>query len=58
MNPGDFIDPALVDVGLFGDKDIPVPGSGGYDISSIVEVPLVDGRVAIVDSNGVIMGFK
>lgn len=58
MNPGDFIDPALVDVGLFGDKDITVPGSGGYDISSIVEVPLVDGRVAIVDSNGVIMGFK
>lgn len=58
MNTGDFIDPALVDAGLLGDTDIPVPGSGGIDISSVVEVPLVDGRIAIVDGNGVIVGFK
>lgn len=58
MNIGEFIDPAFVNVDLYGDKEIPVTPSGDIIIEGIVEVPMVDGRIALVDSNGIIVGYK
>lgn len=55
IQKGNYIEPNMID-----NQDIgPLyPSWGGGVMSTGGEVPLVDGRVAIVDKNGVIIGFK
>lgn len=56
---GDYLDPQFID----GENDIfgaidPVDGSDASDIFGIVDVTLVDGRVAMVNQEGIIVGYR
>lgn len=57
---GGYLDPALVDTALAGDPvdDLNPSWEGEPHSFPGGEVPLVDGRIAIVDSNGVIVGYR
>lgn len=53
---GSYLDPEMIDLpeGSIG----PILNSDTWDITGIIEVPLVDGRIALVDSDGLVVGFK
>lgn len=55
---GGYLDPTLVDSPMGNDEIITPPSGGGEIHGGPVEVLLVDGRTAIIDSNGVIVGFR
>lgn len=54
---GNYIDPSLIDSSITGPID-PIHPSWGGDITGLREVPLTDGRVAIVDGDGMVVGYK
>lgn len=56
---GDYLDPQFID----GENDIfgvidNGDGSDVWDIGGIVDVMLVDGRVAMVNQEGIIVGYR
>lgn len=52
---GDYLDPALLPAGT---GDIPINPSQDWEITGVIDVPLADGRVAMVDADGVIVGYR
>lgn len=59
MEVGEYLDPGLV---ATTSGDVIINPSWGWGVMSArsgeTYVPLVDGRTAIVDSEGIIIGFK
>ena len=56
-NIGEYLDPAMID-SAFANGDVIIKPSEEVGILGVVDVPLADGRTAIVDSNGIIVGFR
>lgn len=54
---GNYIDPNFIDASVAGSIG-PINPSWGGDIMGLHEVPLTDGRVAIVNSDGMIVDYK
>ncbi len=58
-NIGEYLDPAMVDSAFTNNDLEPWPNqSWESGAMGLVDVPLADGRTAIVDSNGIIVGFR
>lgn len=56
---GTYLDPMLVDnVALASDEDIGLNPSWGAGTMSLRKVPLLDGRIAEVDENGIIVNIE
>ncbi len=56
-NIGEYLDPAMIDSAVLDMTNDLRPSEEGV-IQGLVDVPLADGRTAIVDSNGIIVGFR
>ncbi len=57
-NIGEYLDPAMIDSAVLNGVVDPIRPSEEGVIQGLVDVPLADGRVAIVDGNGIIVGFR
>lgn len=57
-NIGEYLDPAMIDSAFVDNYGVKPGHSEEIGIMGLVDVPLADGRTAIVDSNGIIVGFR
>ena len=57
-NIGEYLDPAMIDSAVLNGVVDPIRPSEEGVIQGLVDVPLADGRVAIMDGNGIIVGYR